>query len=149
MTTFTVWRSDDSSGAQHAVKLLDEASSQGLVRVVDQAVVTWPSGAARPEAEPPHATPKQGAAWGALWGAVAGILVALPVLGGVAGAIIGTKAAAGASHGISRRDLARIRAEVIPGTSALFLVTDEGDLGQLADRFRLANTTLVHTSVSA
>src|SRR5262245_48603007 len=39
MTTFTVWKFETPDGAQHAAEMLKDASSEGLVTIVDHAVV--------------------------------------------------------------------------------------------------------------
>lgn len=149
MTTFTVWKFNDPSGAQHAAAALRNAAADGLVRVDDHAVVTWPEGADHPQTRHAHDGPERGAAWGALWGVVAGALFTVPVVGGVVGAAIGALSKAMEDTGISQDDLTRIRTEVTPGTSALFVVTEEGDLDRLGERFRFGgDTTLVHTNLT-
>jgi uncharacterized membrane protein len=148
MTTVTVWKFDDPDGAQRAVGRLGEATSEGLVTIVDHAVVTWPKDAARPEAEHSHGEAKGGAARGVLWGVLAGALLTVPVVGGVVGAVIGARRRRRGGSGISQADLDRIRTEVTPGTSALFLVTEEGDLDALGERLRLANKTLLRTELT-
>ena len=47
MTTFTVWKFDDPNRAEQAAKILHDAAADGLVKIVDHAVVTWPD--QRPE----------------------------------------------------------------------------------------------------
>ncbi|GAA1968853.1 DUF1269 domain-containing protein [Nocardioides panacihumi] len=148
MTTFTVWRFEDPAGAQGAVRILEDAASEGLVRIVDHAVVAWPPGEDRPRIDHAYDDPKRGAAWGALWGVLAGALFAVPVVGGIVGASIGTITKATEGTGITKDDLARIRTDLTPGTSALFLVTDGADLDRLGERFRVDGTTLLRTNLT-
>jgi uncharacterized membrane protein len=148
MTSFTVWKFEDPDGAEHAAEVLKDAASEGLVKIVDHAVVTWPVGAERPGTTHSHGDAKHGAAWGVLWGVVAGALFTVPVLGGVAGAAIGALSKSTEGAGISKDDLARIRTEVVPGTSALFVVTEDGSLDRLGERFRGMSKTLVHTNLT-
>ena len=127
MTTFTVWKFDDPEGAEHAASVLKDAEADGLVKIVDHAIVTWPRGRASPTTKHTHDDPKRGAGWGALWGILAGgALFAIPVVGGVVGAAIGALSKATDGTGITKDDLERIRTEVVEGTSALFVVTDDG-----------------------
>jgi uncharacterized membrane protein len=148
MTAFTVWKFDDPTGAERAVKVLRDAASDGLVKIIDHAVVSWPETADRPRTEHGHDDPKRAAGWGALWGVLAGALFLVPVVGGVVGAGIGALSKATEGTGISKDDLTRIRTELTPGTSALFIVTEEGDLDRLAERFRFTDVKLIHTNLT-
>ena len=147
MTTFTVWKFDSPEGAEHAVGILEQAEQDRIVTVVDHAVVSWPEGAEHPTTKHSH-DPKHGAAWGALWGLVAGAVFMIPVVGIGAGAAIGAMAKATSDAGIRKEDLQRIRTEVVPGTSALFVVTDQGDLDRLGERFHGEHMTLVHPNLT-
>ena len=148
MTTFTVWKFDDPGGAGRAASVLESAENDGLVKIVDHAVVTWPVGESRPKTHHVHDDPKRAAGWGALWGILAGALFAVPLVGGVAGAALGALSKATEGTGITKDDLARIRTEVVEGTSALFVVTDSGDLDRLGDRLRGVDKTLVNTNLT-
>ena len=44
MTTFTAWKFDTPEGAQAACDQLDRARADGLVKVIDRAVLEWPAG---------------------------------------------------------------------------------------------------------
>lgn len=148
MTTFTVWKFADPNGAKLASDALENAASEGLVRIVDHAVVTWPEGEERPRTDHGHDDPKRSAAWGAVWGVLAGALFTVPLVGAVAGATIGALSKATEGTGITKEDLTRIRQEVTPGSSALFVVTEAGDLDRLGERFRFPDKTLVHTNLT-
>lgn len=148
MTTFTVWRFEDIDGADQAAKALKAAQSEGLVTVVDSAVMTWPEGADRPETKHHHDDPKRGAAWGAFWGVLTGALFLVPVAGGIVGAAVGALAKSTEGTGITKDDLTRIRTEIVPGTSALFVVTEHGNLDRLGDHVRMGNHKLIHTNLT-
>lgn len=148
MTTFTVWKFADAGGAARATSVLKDAQSEGLVKIVDHAIMSWPPGASHPEVEHGHDSQKRGAGWGALWGILGGALFAVPIVGGVVGAGIGALSKATQDTGIRKEDLERIRTEVVEGTSALFVVTEEGNLDRLGERFRGFDTTLVSTNLT-
>jgi len=148
MTTFTVWKFDDPAGAEHAESVVQSAANDNLVKIIDHAVVSWPSGESKPITTHKHDDAKRGAGWGALWGVVAGSLFLVPIVGGVVGAAIGALSKATDGTGITKGDLERIRKEVVEGTSALFLVTDEGELDRLGERFRGVNKTLISTNLT-
>jgi uncharacterized membrane protein len=148
MTTFTVWKFEDADGAQKAESTLQAAASEGLVEIVDHALLSWPEGADKPDLQHKHDSGKRGAAWGALWGVLGGALFTIPVAGIVLGAGVGALAKATAGTGITKEDLERIRTEVTPGTSALFLVTDNADLDRLGERFHGGNGKLISTNLT-
>jgi uncharacterized membrane protein len=148
MTTFTVWKFEDPEGAAHAATLLKNAQEDGLVTIVDHAVMTWPEGSEKPETHHAHDNPKRGAAWGALWGVLGGALFTIPVIGGVAGLAIGALAKSTEGAGITKDDLAKIRTEIVEGTSALFVVSEEGDLDRLGERFRGTDHKLIGTNLT-
>src|SRR3954470_23900648 len=100
MTTFTVWKYDDPGGAERAVKLLKDAEADGLVKIDDHAVVSWPVGAAHPDTKHGHEENWHGAGWGAVLGLLVGALFFIPVVGGLAGAAIGALAKASEDAGI-------------------------------------------------
>jgi uncharacterized membrane protein len=148
MTTFTVWKFEKPDGADHAASLLKNAEADGLVTIVDHAVMSWPVGAEGPETQHGHDDPKRGAAWGALWGILTGALFTVPVVGGVVGAALGAVARSTAGTGITKDDLVRIRTEIGEGTSALFAVTEDGNLDRLGERFRGMESTLITTNLT-
>ena len=148
MTTFTVWKFDEPDGAEHSASILKRASSEGLVTILDHAVVAWPVGASRPTTSHAHEDTWRGAGWGALWGLLGGALFLVPVIGGVAGAAIGAISKATEGVGVTKEQLERIRTEVTEGTSALFVVTDEGDLDRLGERFRGVHTRLISSNLT-
>jgi uncharacterized membrane protein len=148
MTAFTVWKFETPDGAAHAAGILKQAASEGLVKVVDHAVVSWPAGETRPTTSHSHDAVRRGAGWGALWGLLAGALFLVPVVGGVAGAAIGAISKATEGTGITRGQLETIRTEVTEGTSALFVVTEEGDLDRVGERFHGMHWKLIASNLT-
>jgi len=148
MTTFTVWKFEDPDGAAHAEAALKSGAADGLVTIVDHAIMSWPEGADKPTLHHHHDSSKRGAAWGALWGILGGALFAIPVAGLALGAGVGALAKATSGTGITKADLERIRTEVGPGTSALFLVTEDADLDRLGERFHGRDSKLISTNLT-
>jgi uncharacterized membrane protein len=148
MTAFTVWKFNDPEGAARAASSLKAAEADGLVRVVDHALLSWPEGAETPELKHQQDSTKRGAGWGALWGILGGALFMIPIAGAVIGAGIGALAKATDGTGITKDDLERIRTEVVPGTSALFMVTEEANLDRLGERFHGRDATLISTNLT-
>ncbi|HEU4424124.1 MAG TPA: DUF1269 domain-containing protein [Pilimelia sp.] len=148
MTAFTVWKFDSPGGAERAASVVKDAASEGLVKIVDHAVVTWPVGEARPNTKHGHEETLRGTGWGAFWGLLVGALFFVPVIGGVAGAAIGAISKATEGTGITKDQLETIRTEVTEGTSALFLVTEQGDLDRLGERFHGMHNKLIATNLT-
>jgi uncharacterized membrane protein len=148
MTTFTVWKFPEPVGAEHALGILRRAETDGLVKIIDHAVVSWPPEASKPKVHHGKEDTHRGAGWGAFLGALVGMLFLAPFLGGAIGAAMGAATKHSEGTGITKEDLERIRAEITPGTSALFAVTDEGKLDRLAERFHGMNSTLVTTNLT-
>ena len=148
MTAFTVWKFDTPEGAGHAASQLEHVASEGMIKILDHAVVSWPTGAKRPETKHSHDSVKRGGGWGALWGLLFGALFFIPVIGVAAGAAIGGVAKATEGVGITKDQLETIRAEITEGTSALFLVTEQGDLDRVGERFHGEHMKLIDTNLT-
>lgn len=149
MTTFSVWKFDEPAGAERAERLLLDAASDGLVTVVDRAVVSWPHGAGRPTTR--HSGDdevRRDAGWGALWGLLFGALFAMPLLGAAAGAGIGALHKALEGVGISAEQIETLRWQIVEGTSALFLVTEAADLERLGERLRGSHWVLIDSDLT-
>ncbi|WP_407345271.1 DUF1269 domain-containing protein [Pengzhenrongella phosphoraccumulans] len=149
MTTFTVWKYETPDAAQEAADILRSAASQGLVKIVDHAVVSWPLGANKPTVHQPHDDERRGAGWGAFWGVLLGSLFFVPLLGAAAGAALGAANKSMEGVGINKEQFDTLKKEVVPGTSALFVVTTDGDLDRIAERFHGLHSTLVTSNLSA
>src|SRR3954471_23391146 len=148
MTTFTVWKFDDPDGAERAMKILKEAETDKIVKVDDHAAVIWPMGAAQPTSKHGHDGIWRGTGWGAVFGMLIGALFFMPVVGGLAGAALGALSKRTEDAGITKEQLEKIRTEVTEGTSALFLVTESGDLDRLGERFHGMNSKLIATNLT-
>jgi uncharacterized membrane protein len=148
MTTFTVWKFDSPEGADRATAALKDAADQGYIKIVDHEVVSWPAGAKRPSMKHSHDERWHHAGWGAFWGLVVGGLFLIPLVGAAAGAGIGALSQATEGVGIRKDDLEKIHAEITEGTSALLVVTDEGDLDRVGERFHGLHSKLIDTNLT-
>ena len=147
MAAFTVWKFEDPAGAQHAAEKLRDSEREQLIKILDYAVVTWPEGDKKPTTHEGHEERWHSSGWGALWGVLIGALFFVPVIGGVVGAGIGALSKMTAGAGISKEQLETIRTQVTPGTSALFVVTEEGDLDRVGERLHM-HSTLIATNLT-
>ncbi|ANC32330.1 DUF1269 domain-containing protein [Isoptericola dokdonensis] len=148
MANFTVWKFDTPEGAGRAASIVKDAAGDGLVTLVDHAVVSWPEGAEHPETHGINDDAAKSGGWGALWGLLIGALFFIPVIGAVAGAAIAGLSRALSDVGIRKEDLVKIKEEVVPGTSALFLVLEQTDTDRFAERLHGLKATLVSSNLS-
>ncbi|HET6667156.1 MAG TPA: DUF1269 domain-containing protein [Intrasporangium sp.] len=148
MTAFTVWKFEELDGAERAASILKDCEHEGMVKILDHAVVTWPEGEAKPTTRHGHEENWRGTGWGALWGVLVGALFFVPVVGGVVGAAIGAISKMTQDAGITKDQLETIRTQVTPGTSALFVVTEEGDLDRVGERFHAGHSKLIASNLT-
>jgi uncharacterized membrane protein len=147
VATFTVWKFEEPDGAERAAELLTSAASDGIVTLIDHAVVSWPVGATRPRTQ--HGDGRgSSAGWGAFWGLLFGTLFFAPLLGAAAGAGIGALSGSMRDVGITPEQLDTLRWQIREGTSALFALTDRADLAALAERFHGMRWLLIDTNLT-
>jgi len=148
MTTFTAWKFETADGAEKAVTALKGAERDGLVKIVDHAVISWPEGGARPEMSHSNDDKRRGTGWGAFWGLLFGGLFFVPLLGAAIGAGAGAIAKSVSAVGIPEADLDHIREQITVGTSLLCAVTENADLDRLGERLHGLHSTLVATNLT-
>lgn len=148
MTAFTVWKFETPDGAEQAVDALEGAERDHLIKIMDHAVIAWPVGASKPRMKHGRDEAWHDAGWGALWGLLIGGLFLLPVVGVAAGAGVGAIVHATKGVGIDKDQLETIQAEITEGTSALMVVTDEGDLDRVGERFHGMHSKLIDSNLT-
>jgi len=149
VATFTAWKFNDPDGAEHAAQILKDCEGEGLVKILDHAVVSWPVGAARPKMKQSRDSKWHDTGWGAFWGFMVGALFLVPVVGAAAGAGLGVLHHATEGVGIDKDQLETIQKQVTEGTSALLAFTDEGNLDRVGERFHGMHWTLVESNLTA
>ena len=83
-------------------------------------------------------------------GFMAGLVVAAPLAGAAVGAVVsGLGSMAASSVGIKDDFVREVEALMTPGTSALFVLDDEGDMEVILHRIRGLGGTVVKTNVDA
>jgi uncharacterized membrane protein len=148
MATLTVWKFPTASGAEMAQDTLEQLSKQELIKVHDAAVVTWPEGAKKPKTRQMHSLAGAGALGGAFWGLLFGLLFFVPLLGAAVGAAAGAFAGSLGDVGIDDEFIRRVRAEITPGTSALFVMSSEAVMDRVQDAFKGTDAELISTNLS-
>jgi uncharacterized membrane protein len=150
MATFTVWKFDSAGGADAALTTLERLQKEELIQVLDGAVVSWPQGAKKPQTRQLHSTTGAGAMGGAFWGFLFGLLFFVPLLGMAMGAAMGALSGSLADVGIDDDFIKRVRDEITPGSSAMFLMSTGGVQDKVAEEMRgqMGHAELIHTNLS-
>lgn len=135
MATLTVWKFPEATAADSALVTLDSLQKQALIQVHDGAVVSWPVGAKKPKTRQLASTVGAGALGGSFWGLLFGLIFFVPLLGMAVGAAAGALGGALADVGIDDDFIARVRAQVTPGSSALFVLTSNAVVDKVKAAF--------------
>ena len=147
MATLSVWKFSDPGAADRSERDLIDFSKQASISVLDAATVSWQPDAKKPRTRHLANLTGAGVSWGALWGLLFGILFFMPLIGAAAGAVFGGVAGHFAQVGIESDFIERVSRGVTPGTSALFLLSEDGAADRLREAF--ADGELVSTSLSS
>lgn len=147
MATLGVWKFNDPRAADRTERQLIDLSKQELITVLDAATVSWPLDAKKPRTRHLANLTGAGVSWGALWGLLFGILFFMPLIGAAAGAVFGGVAGHFTNVGIGADFIERVGKEVSPGTSALFLLSEN----EVGDRVKgaFADGEMISTNLSA
>jgi uncharacterized membrane protein len=148
MATFTVWKFDDPEGAAQGGEILLGAERDGLIEVVDVAVVSWPPGERAPRTSHPRHETAHAAGWGAFWGLLVGSVFLMPALGAAAGAGAGALTSTLSDVGITGEQVDTLRWQITEGTSALFVLTDHADIAAVGERFQGLHRLLIDTDLT-
>jgi len=125
MATLTVWKFDTTTGADDASKTLQDLARQELLVLHDAATVVWEEGTKKPKTHQLASTTKAGALGGTFWGLLFGLIFFVPLLGAAIGAATGALAGSLTDVGIDDTFINKVRDQITPGTSALFVMTSD------------------------
>lgn len=149
-TTLTVWKFKTPEGAEGALGVLEGLQREQLIQIHDAAVVSWPVDKKKPKTKELNNLTGAGALGGAFWGLLFGLIFFVPLLGLAIGAAMGGLAGSLTDVGIDDNFIKRVREEVTPGTSALFLMTSDAVMDRVLDRFEGHDRPeLIETNLSA
>jgi uncharacterized membrane protein len=148
MATLSAWMFGTVDGADQAERVLLDLQKQGLIKVTDASVVTWPANKNKPKTRQLHTATGPGALMGAFWGLLFGVIFFVPFLGLAVGAGLGAWAGSMADVGISESFINRVRVLMTPGTSALFLLTDAAVQEKVLPAFASLHPELVMTNLT-
>jgi uncharacterized membrane protein len=148
MGTLSVWRFESADGADKAVVTLEGLAKQQLIKISDAATVSWAEGAKRPKTRQLHNLAGAGALGGAFWGLLFGLLFFVPLLGMAIGAAAGALSGSLADVGIDDDFIKKTREKITPGTSALFVMSQDAVLDKVKAAFEGQKLELLFTNLS-
>jgi uncharacterized membrane protein len=149
MATLTVWKFPTADGAYIAEATLKDLQRQELIQLHDAAIVTYPEGAKKPKTKQLAGLTGAGALGGAFWGMLFGLIFFIPLLGLAIGAGIGALSGSMADVGIDDAFIKRMREEIRPGTSALFVLSSDAVVDRVRDAFAGQPMVLVESNLSS
>lgn len=144
MAAMTVWKFGSATGAEEASKTLRELQKEQLITIYGAATVSWSASASKPKTKQLHHLAAGGALGGGFWGLLFGMIFFVPLLGAAIGALAGSLSDVGIDDDFIRKT----QDEVVPGTSALFLLTSEAVLDRIEERFAGGHFELIRTNLS-
>jgi uncharacterized membrane protein len=147
-STLTVWKFDTPDGARGAVRTLENLQKQNLITVLDYATVSWEADKKKPTTKQGSPTSSSAALGGAFWGMLFGLIFFVPLLGAAIGAATGALAGSLGDVGIDDGFINRVRDEVTPGTSALFVMSSDAVMDKVRDAFAGSQPELIFTNLS-
>jgi len=148
MATLTVWKFDTPTGADDAVVTLESLAKQELIKIHDASTVSWAPDRKKPKTRQLNNLAGAGALGGAFWGLLFGLLFFIPLIGLAVGAAAGALAGSLTDVGIDDDFIRKVREQVTPGTSALFVMTSDAVIDKVEDAFKGVHATLISTNLS-
>lgn len=134
--TLTAIKFSTPEGAQEALGVVEALQKQELIRIDDYATVTWPIGDKKPKTHQEYNTIGAGALGGTFWGMLFGLIFFVPLLGAAIGAAAGALSGALVDVGIDNDFINSVKSKVTPGTSALFLLSEDAVVDRVAQGFK-------------
>jgi uncharacterized membrane protein len=148
MATMTVWKFPTADGAAIAEDTLKDLQRMELITIHDAAIVTYPEGAKKPKTRQLTSMTGAGALGGAFWGMLFGLIFFVPLLGMAIGAGMGALTGSMTDVGIDDAFIRRMRDEIQPGTSALFVLSSGAVMDRVKEAFSGQQMVLVETNLS-
>ena len=145
----TAWAFPTVDGAEKAVEHVQELQKQDLINLQDAAMVSWPVDKKKPRTHHLSHLSGAGALGGSFWGMLFGLLFFVPLFGAAVGAGIGALAWSMGDEGVDDDFINSVRQRVVPGTSALFLLTTDANMDQIKDVFSGLGPELIASDLAS
>lgn len=148
MATVTVLKFSTAEGAEETLSRVQDLQKQHLIKVLDAAIVSWPSGKKSPRTRQLVDLVGASVLNGMFWGMLFGLIFVTPLVGTALGAAFGALGGAFLDYGIDDGFIKRVRSQVTEGTSALFLMTTDAVLDRVADALKEVKFEIIATNLS-
>jgi uncharacterized membrane protein len=148
MTQLLALRFDSPDGAERTLGTLQQLQSQQLIEIEDAAIVSWEQGKKKPKTRQLTNLTGAGALGGAFWGMLFGLLFFIPLIGMAAGAALGALMGHFVDVGIDDDFINRVRENVTPGTSALFLLVGRVTRDRVLEALKGEKIELMESNLS-
>ncbi|MGB9632404.1 MAG: DUF1269 domain-containing protein [Chloroflexaceae bacterium] len=148
MATLTVFKFPTAEGAEQTLSKLQDLQKQQLITILDAAVVTWPADKKKPRTRQLYNLASAGALTGAFWGMLFGLIFLMPFMGLAIGAAAGAISASFADVGIDDNFIKEVREKVVPGTSALFLMSANAVVDRIRSEPGTVDAELIASNLS-
>lgn len=135
-------------GAEAALGTLTRLQKQELIQIHDAAIVTWESGKEHPKTRQIRSLAGAGALGGMFWGMLFGLIFFVPIIGAAVGLGVGAIAGSLVKVGIDQDFIDQVKGKILPGTSALFVLTSGAVVDRIAEAFRGQHFEIVATNLS-
>ncbi len=122
MATLAVWGFDTPGGADTSAKTLRALDRQDLVVLCDSAIVSWARTRKKPQTRQLTGATAGRGLGSSFWDLLFGMIFFVPLLGAATGAAGGALAGSLTDVGIDDSFINKVRDQVTPGTSALFVL---------------------------
>jgi uncharacterized membrane protein len=149
VASLTVFKFTSEDGAEQMLSKLTELQKQQLITIVDAATVKWPEGKQKPQTRQLYNLAGIGALGGTFWGMLFGLLFFMPFLGAAIGAAVGAISGAFSDVGIDDKFIKEVQSKVTPGSSALFLMSDNAVIDRIAKELEGTHFELIASNLSA
>ncbi len=147
MATLTVLKFPTADGAERTLGIIRDLQSKQYITLHDAAIVSWPADKKKPKTQQLSDMTGAGALGGAFWGLLFGLLFFIPLIGMAIGAGLGALAGSMADVGIDDKFINEVRQKIVPGTSALFLMTSDAVVDRVSEALKGVPMELVSTNL--
>jgi uncharacterized membrane protein len=132
MATLAVWKFDTPNGADESAMTLEALDLQDILALRDAATVSWKRSTQKPRTRQLPGNTPQGNLNSSFWGLLFGMIFYVPLLGAAIGAAGGALAGSLTDVGIDDSFINKVRDQVTPGTSALFVLAPDAVVSTIA-----------------
>lgn len=147
MSHFVVLGFKTEDGAEQMLDTLKRLQKEYLITLLDAAVLVRKADG-KPKIRQLHDLVGAGALGGAFWGMLIGLLFLMPWMGLAVGAAAGALGGAFSDIGIDDDFIKQAREKIEPGTSALFLLTQNEVIDKVVEELKSFDFEILQTSLS-